>query len=40
MQMLAEMVALCLVMLSVVKNEVEDVHANAWQLMGRTIIYD
>ncbi len=37
MQVLAEMAGFCLVGLSAVKNEVGDVHANAWELLGRKI---
>ena len=37
MQVLAEMAGFCLMGLSMVKNEVEDVHANAWELLGRRI---
>lgn len=38
LQTLAEMVAFCLAGLSLVKNEVEDVHANAWLLTGQKIL--
>ncbi len=37
LQTLAEMAGFCLVALSMVKNEVDDVHVNAWQLMCQLI---